>query len=133
MVYRVATISVLTLLCLFSISRGETKDIPILERLDSLETEEAIDTLDTRTASCFFEAIILFYRHFITTQDAQECQFRPSCSEFALSSFKLTDPIQAYLMAIDRFTRCNPAARKYYDKDKENFLVDPPEEHILWR
>lgn len=52
MVYRVATISVLTLLCLFGISRGETKDIPILERLDSLETEEAIDTLDTRTASC---------------------------------------------------------------------------------
>ncbi|MCD6098119.1 membrane protein insertion efficiency factor YidD [bacterium] len=132
MVYRVATTSVLILLSLFGTPRGETKDIPILERLDSLETEEAVDTLDTRTVSCFFEAAILFYQHFITTQDAQECQFRPSCSEFALASFRLTDPVQAYLMTTDRLIRCNPTARKYYDKDKENFLVDPPEEHILW-
>ncbi len=64
------------------------------------------------------------YQHYITTQDAQECQFHPGCSDFARLSYAKRNPFLATLITSDRLQRCNPFAHKYYPKDSTGHLVD---------
>ncbi len=64
------------------------------------------------------------YGKYITTQDAQRCQFNPSCSRFATIAFETRNPVAALLMTSDRLQRCNPFAHLYYPRDEEGFLRD---------
>jgi len=64
------------------------------------------------------------YRRFITTQDAQECQFEISCSKFSTLAFKKRDPLSAFIITADRITRCNPFAANYYVVGNGGKLVD---------
>ncbi|RKZ26835.1 hypothetical protein DRQ29_04310 [bacterium] len=70
------------------------------------------------------EWTLLFYQNYITTQDAQECQFHPGCSDFSRISYATRNPFLATLMTSDRLQRCNPFAQKYYPEDSEHYLVD---------
>ncbi len=75
-------------------------------------------------ASVMALALLNLYQKGITTQDAQECQFHPGCSEFAKLSFLKHNPFTALLMTSDRLQRCNPFARNYYPADSTGHLVD---------
>jgi len=71
---------------------------------------------------------LLLYQYFITTQDAQECQFNPGCSDYSRLAFQNRNPLSALLMTSDRLQRCNPFAQKYYPVDSIGHLEDPLEE-----
>ena len=68
--------------------------------------------------------VLNLYQKNITTQDAQECQFNPSCSEFAIRSFSYYNPLKATLMTSDRLLRCNPFAYNQYPIDFKGYLID---------
>ena len=88
---------------------------------------------ETNPLKLLFKSVIYIYQRFVTTQDVQECQFVPSCSQFAKRSFALTNPVQALLMTSDRLQRCNPTAHFYYKRYKDSIhLSDPVEKHILF-
>jgi len=70
----------------------------------------------------------VLYKSFISSQDANNCAFHPSCSTYAYQSIK-TNGILGIFDAFDRLTRCNgfspekyPAyknTRQFYDPVKK--------------
>lgn len=73
-----------------------------------------------------FSGLFLFYKSFISSQDAVSCVFIPSCSEHALQSVKQKGLIFGGLNAMDRLTRCHPLAIGGYEFDmKTGLLIDP--------
>lgn len=88
---------------------------------------------ETNPIKLVLHGMLYIYQSYITTQDNQECQFKPSCSAFAVRALSIADPVQATLMVADRLQRCNPFAHYYYKKASDNLhLLDPPEYHKLW-
>ncbi len=75
-------------------------------------------------ASITADIMLESYQNYITTQDAQQCQFEIGCSNFSRISFRTHNPIAAALMTSDRLQRCNPFAKKYYPANEEGFLMD---------
>ncbi len=71
------------------------------------------------------DMLLDLYQNYITTQDAQQCQFEIGCSNFSRISFRTHNPIAAALMTSDRLQRCNPFAKKYYPANERGFLKDP--------
>lgn len=60
-----------------------------------------------------------------------ECQFYPSCSNFAAQSISQYGVVKGSILAADRLVRCNPAAFHYHIRDRnpdipasENFYID---------
>jgi uncharacterized protein len=73
-----------------------------------------------------FSGLFLFYKSFISSQDAVSCVFIPSCSEHALISVKQKGLIKGSLNAVDRLTRCHPMAMGRYVFDPNTgLLIDP--------
>ncbi len=70
---------------------------------------------------------LVLYKNFITTQDAQKCQFNPGCSDYSRMAFQYRNPLSALLITSDRLQRCNPFAQKYYPVDSTGYLEDPLE------
>ena len=62
--------------------------------------------------------------------DAFNCQFYPSCSNYASASISQFGIIQGSIVALDRITRCNPFANHYHLKlnrpfyEKDGRLID---------
>lgn len=74
------------------------------------------------------KSMFYFYKHFISSQDAQACRFTPSCSEFAFLSIKKHGVVMGIIDFFDRFARCNPLSAENYafDPDKHCY-IDPVE------
>ncbi|MBN1754611.1 membrane protein insertion efficiency factor YidD [bacterium] len=88
--------------------------------------------LPTNPVKMLAGLVIDLYQFFFSHQDNQECQFDPSCSEFAKQAFEQYDPLQAILMTSDRLIRCNPFAYRYYPLNSRGSLRDPVEENTIW-
>ncbi len=74
-----------------------------------------------------FTRLFLFYKNFISSQDASSCTFTPSCSEYAMLSIKKQGAIIGTINFFDRFSRCNGLSPENYDIDIEHHvLIDPP-------
>jgi uncharacterized protein len=58
--------------------------------------------------------LFLFYKTFISSQDASTCAFYPSCSTYALQSLKKNGLLIGTFSAFDRLTRCNPLSPEEY-------------------
>lgn len=86
----------------------------------------------TNPVSLLAHLFLNLYQKFVTTQDNQSCQFRPSCSSYSKKAFSSHDPLQATLMTSDRLLRCNPAAHLHYPKNDSGYLIDPVKEHAIW-
>lgn len=72
--------------------------------------------------------LFLFYKQFISSQDAQHCSFTPSCSEFALRSIQEKGILIGSLMSFDRLSRCNGLSPENYQRNSHNhLLIDPVE------
>lgn len=67
----------------------------------------------------------VFYKTFISSQDAATCTFYPTCSVYALSSIR-TNGLLGILDAIDRLSRCNGLSpEKYSIHEATHRLYDP--------
>lgn len=67
--------------------------------------------------------LFLIYKNHISSQDSGSCNFKPSCSEYAMISVKELGPVKGILNGFDRLTRCHPGIRGDYPLDKENLLM----------
>lgn len=70
--------------------------------------------------------LFVFYKDFISSQDGDNCNFTPSCSEYAAVAIKEKGVIKGAAMFFDRFARCNSLNREFYEVDVEKKrLIDP--------
>jgi hypothetical protein len=121
-------------------------------RAVSLEDEEQPDEY-LSTPGRVLSGTVQVLRYVVSRPAHSNCQFRPSCGEYALDSIKKYGIFYGYLMAGDRLSRCSKTARFknyrkkkigefYYSEDDadggkekkiyESFrLLDPPEDHYL--
>lgn len=81
-----------------------------------------------------FSGMFLFYKTFISSQDASRCNFTPSCSEYALAALKERGLLIGPLAAFDRLSRCNSLNQADYTRHPETGMlydpVDPAEERL---
>ncbi|MBN2486508.1 MAG: membrane protein insertion efficiency factor YidD [Bacteroidales bacterium] len=74
----------------------------------------------------FFGVLFLFYKKYVSSQDASSCSFTPSCSEYALMAIKSQGIFEGLLNFWDRFSRCNGMSPENYPVDEEKrLLIDP--------
>ena len=74
-----------------------------------------------------FTRLFLFYKNFISSQDASSCTFTPSCSEYAILAIKKQGVIIGTINFFDRFSRCNGLSPENYPVDNQKrVLIDPP-------
>lgn len=66
-----------------------------------------------------------FYKAFISSQDANNCAFHPSCSTYAFETIK-TNGLLGIFDALDRLTRCNGfSPEKYHTHEDSPHFHDP--------
>ncbi len=74
-----------------------------------------------------FTRLFLFYKNFVSSQDASSCTFTPSCSEYAMLAIKKQGVIVGTINFFDRFSRCNGLSPENYMVDNQKrVLIDPP-------
>ena len=67
-----------------------------------------------------------FYKKRISSQDAADCTFQPSCSEYALLAIKKQGFLVGILNSLDRLTRCSKRNAIYYPlKTQDSLRIDP--------
>jgi len=103
----------------------------VLDRLTSglaIEEKRVNDreTVDFRNEiTMLLTASYHFYKAFISSQDANNCAFHPSCSTYALETIRLNGLLGIF-DAIDRLTRCNGfSPDKYQIHDESQHFHDP--------
>lgn len=74
-----------------------------------------------------FSGLFLSYKYLVSSQDAMDCNFTPSCSEYGLLSIKKQGPIIGIMSTFDRLTRCHGFNHQKYSIDSSSgLLVDHP-------
>src|SRR4051812_15628460 len=61
-----------------------------------------------------FSSMFYLYKRFFSSQDGNQCQFSPSCSEYAWEAVKKKGPIMGMFDGFDRLSRCNGVSRELY-------------------
>ncbi len=98
--------------------------------LDSTPHSDEIDSGYSTEFSYLARGSILFYQHFISSQDRPSCVFTPSCSHFGAACFQHYSPVKAALLTSDRLQRCHGWAYKSYPVDPATYrLLDPAESY----
>ena len=70
-------------------------------------------------------SVYVFYKTFISSQDANNCAFHPSCSTYAYESIK-TNGLLGLIDTFDRLTRCNGfSPEKYPAYNNSRLFYDP--------
>ena len=59
-----------------------------------------------------FSFYFLFYKEFISSQDADVCVFYPSCSKYTIEVIEKRGIIVGFLAGFDRLLRCHPYVTK---------------------
>lgn len=71
--------------------------------------------------------LFLFYKFFISSQDAVSCAFSPSCSEYGMLSVKKLGVLKGTLNTFDRLMRCHGLTPEKYPIDENSgLLTDHP-------
>ncbi|WP_085518392.1 membrane protein insertion efficiency factor YidD [Marivirga sericea] len=82
--------------------------------------------VNTNEIQFVFSGLFLFYKSFISSQDAQSCSFIPSCSVYALEAVKKQGVLKGMMNGFDRLSRCNSLSPEKYEVDPETrLLIDP--------
>lgn len=66
------------------------------------------------------------YRATLSAQDAQDCQFHPSCSHYAEDAIRYRGLLAGSVMAFSRLQRCHPRAYNYYPLDETRVRLHDP-------
>ncbi len=70
-----------------------------------------------------FSGLFLFYKSFVSSQDAISCVFTPSCSEYALIAVKNQGILQGMANTFDRLMRCNGLSAENYQVAPNSYLL----------
>lgn len=69
---------------------------------------------------------LYFYKNYVSSQDASQCSFYPSCSEYAVIAIKKQGLIKGLINFSDRFQRCNGKSPEQYELiPGKHLLFDP--------
>lgn len=129
MIWKIIQITIICCLAMPAFSQGGIdRDI---ERLSSgllVEEQKRNDRepIDFRNEiTMVLSASYHFYKAFISSQDANNCAFYPSCSTYALETIRFNGLLGIF-DAIDRLTRCNGfSPDKYQIHDESQHFHDP--------
>ena len=58
---------------------------------------------------------IKFYQIFISPFLGNTCKYYPSCSQYAIDTLSIYNPIKSLFYIISRIVRCNPFSKGGYD------------------
>jgi len=67
-----------------------------------------------------------FYQKYLSSLRHGNCQFRPSCSEYAKQAIAYYGLVEGTARAADRLMRCHGSARRLYARGPDGRLLDPP-------
>lgn len=73
-----------------------------------------------------FSGLFLFYKSFLSSQDAISCVFHPSCSVYGYQTVKKNGVIFGMLDTFDRLSRCHALSPEEYDVHPETRLFYDP-------
>ncbi len=77
-----------------------------------------------------FTSLFLGYKTFVSSQDAGNCSFSPSCSEYALSSIQKNGFVEGFIDFFDWLARCNGLSPEDYQRHPDtHLLLNPVESH----
>lgn len=77
-----------------------------------------------------FSGLFIFYKFFISAQDASSCVFIPSCSEYGILAVKKQGVVIGIINTYDRLTRCNGMNYAKYQIDENTRLMLDPVRNI---
>ncbi len=83
---------------------------------------------NTNELQLVFSGLFLFYKEFVSSQDASSCSFTPSCSEYALLAIKKQGFVIGSINFFDRFSRCNGLSPEHYHRHPKTHLLNDPVE-----
>ncbi len=81
-----------------------------------------------RIINILFISIIKVYQKYISPLSAPSCRFYPSCSNYAITTFKFNNPFIAFFVVCYRILRCQPLCKDGFDFATTNKL---PKANIL--
>jgi uncharacterized protein len=73
-----------------------------------------------------FSGLFLFYKSFLSSQDAISCVFYPSCSVYGFQAVQKHGVIMGMLDTFDRLSRCHALSPENYDIQPETHLFYDP-------
>jgi len=122
-------ITTILFLSCFQLNAQITEDRSFMEKLAPKKQEHTWDIAfsgNDNELKMLFSGFFLFYKNFVSSQDASHCSFSPSCSVYAIASIKKKGVIIGMLDAFDRLSRCNGLSIEHYTYDKNmELLLDP--------
>lgn len=96
------------------------------------DNPDSLNLKETSEAKLFCFGLIKFYKHFISSQDIQVCNFTPSCSQFSLQAIQKYGIFRGILMTSDRLQRCSGFDRRHYPIDKSTGKgIDPVDNYSI--
>ena len=69
-----------------------------------------------------FISLIKAYQQYISPLSAPSCRFYPSCSNYAITTFKFNNPFVAFFVVCYRILRCQPLCKDGFDYATTNKL-----------
>jgi putative membrane protein insertion efficiency factor len=73
-----------------------------------------------------FSGLFLFYKSFLSSQDAISCVFYPSCSVYGYQAVQKHGVIRGIIETFDRLSRCHALSPEEYDIHPETHLFYDP-------
>lgn len=115
-----------------SLSNAQTK-AEMLEIKKLFENQKNLTVYEftkhnTNEIQLMFSCLFLFYKKYISSQDAMSCNFTPSCSEYGLEAVKKQGALIGILNTLDRLSRCNGLSQHNYSKHPATNLFHDPVE-----
>ena len=129
----ITTSTIILYLLLSNIGNAQTiEEIQRLANINEVEhTETYINVREfDNEYDLLFSSAFLFYKSFLSSQDASKCNFTPSCSVYAIHAIKSQGVTVGIINFFDRFSRCNSMSPEDYPKNySNNTLIDPVRNH----
>lgn len=117
----------LCLLCQFQVAYGQTSVVTsISTELQTISQAEQEASKHSRQHGGFWQAMLHFYKKYISSQDGPTCSFEPSCSVYAIKSIEKLGFLPGLMNAADRITRCNSRENIHYEEDEKSGLALDP-------
>ena len=109
----------------FFVSNAQTK-AEVYEMMMPADIDKEFYHSDEFEHVSMLGSLLYFYKNFISSQDASNCSFSPSCSVYAAQAIKRQGIIKGLINFADRFQRCHGKDPDQYEYIKdEHLLYDP--------
>jgi len=102
------------------------KNFPVAGKVDDHKYYLKLAGNNHNEIEFILSSLYVGYKMFFSSQDASNCVFTPSCSDYAIQTVKKNGLLVGPLDAIDRLMRCNTLSPDEYKIDKQTkHLFDP--------